>query len=389
MRNIFLLYMPPGNAEAMIHYEETILRPVEPSRIYRYVGSNLRRQLDRVFGSRPIAVWGSRDSGANRSKFDRMKPGDEVLIVEGDTIRLLGKVAAMTINPELSRELWKNIRGDNQTGWDLIYFIANPVEINLPFVKLCQLLDYRENYQLRGFTAVSAEKLEAFYDRYDDLYSILFQIKHGRPIYEKPKAEELDSLGDDAQDTEVPVEQEDVEAVLSNGALSDHVKMQWKLIELGLKCGSKVWIPVSDQKKIREQYDFGAFETNFAAGLDTQTRYVENIDVVYKDEFRIDAAFEIENTTSIYSGLLRFADLSLVAPNTTYPFFIVAPREKRHRLIEQLRRPAFKHLHLSEKVRYLSYDAIDEIDEFTANLKSGLSVELIKSKAECFERSPP
>ena len=42
-------------------------------------------------------------------------------------------------------------------------------------------------------------------------------------------------------------------------------------------------------------------------GLDTQVKYVENIDVVWKEEFRIDAAFEIENSTSIYSGLLRFA----------------------------------------------------------------------------------
>src|SRR4029077_4067983 len=49
-------------------------------------------------------------------------------------------------------------------------------------------------------------------------------------------------------------------------------------------------------------------------------------DVVWKEEFRIDAAFEIENSTSIYSGLLRFADLTMVAPNTIYPLFIVSPR---------------------------------------------------------------
>jgi len=49
-------------------------------------------------------------------------------------------------------------------------------------------------------------------------------------------------------------------------------------------------------------------------------------DVVWKEEFRIDAAFEIENGTSIYSGLLRFADLTMVAPNTIYLLFIVSPR---------------------------------------------------------------
>jgi len=41
---------------------------------------------------------------------------------------------------------------------------------------------------------------------------------------------------------------------------------------------------------------------------------------------RIDAAFEVENSTSIYSGLPRFADLNIVAPDTMYPMFVVAPR---------------------------------------------------------------
>jgi hypothetical protein len=146
--------------------------------------------------------------------------------------------------------------------------------------------------------------------------------------------------------------------------------------------GSKVWIPASDQKRIREQFDFKDFETHFAAGLDTQTRYVENIDVIWTEEFRIDAAFEIENSTAIYSGLLRFADLSIVAPNTIYPLFIVAPREKRNRLIEQLRRPTFRKLHLDRKVRYLSYEAVNEVDGFFRDSARGLNVDVIAGKAE-------
>ena len=94
MRNIFILYMPPGNAEAMVHYEDTIRKKVMPERIFSQVDSALRRRLEATFGGRPIAVWGSRDSAQNRAKFDRMEPGDEVLIVEGPTVRLLRKVAA-------------------------------------------------------------------------------------------------------------------------------------------------------------------------------------------------------------------------------------------------------------------------------------------------------
>lgn len=382
MKNIFLVYIPASNHEAMVHYQDTIQRKVDPHRIYQFVNANQRERLNRIFGGRPIAVWGSRNSASNRAKFNRMSPGDEVLIIEGDTIKLLGKVADTVIRPELSQELWKNIHGGSIEGWDLIYFIANPIEINLPFKKFCRLFGYAPNYQLRGFTAVGPDKLEEFYEQYDDLYSILLLLKQGRPFYEKPKEEEFGDDIDSVKEGYTSVEHEDVTDAVNSDDLSDHVKMQWKLIGLGIKCGAKVWVPIGDQSRIRRSYSFTDFEQNFAAGLDTQVRYVENIDVVWKEEFRIDAAFEIENSTAIYSGLLRFADLSLVAPNTIYPLFIVAPREKRNRLAEQLRRPAFKFLNLDRKVRYLSYEAVNEIDNFARDMERGLNIEIISEKAE-------
>lgn len=33
MRNVFLLYMPPGNSEAMVHYQDTIKNRVALGRI--------------------------------------------------------------------------------------------------------------------------------------------------------------------------------------------------------------------------------------------------------------------------------------------------------------------------------------------------------------------
>ena len=126
------------NAEAMVHYQDTIRNKVAFARISQHVSSSIGRNLQQVFGSRPIAVWGSRDTPANRAKFDRMAEGDEILIVEGQKIKLLGRVAAKDTNPRLSQELWKNLRGDATEGWDLIYFIANPREIDLPFPQFCR-----------------------------------------------------------------------------------------------------------------------------------------------------------------------------------------------------------------------------------------------------------
>ena len=379
MRNIFLLYMPPGNVEAMTHYRDTIQQRVSFERIARYVSREVAARLKQIFGDRAIAVWGSRDSPANRAKFEKMADGDDLLIVEGDVIRVMGKVALKTVNADLSRDLWHNINDPGQTaGWDLIYFIANPVEIGVPFREFCRLLAYAETYQLRGFTTVSSEKLEAFYERYDDLYSILMRVRAGQQVVEKPPlaAREPES----AAQTEL--QREDIEQVLQSPLVSDHVKMQWKLANLGLKAGEKVWVPSGDQRKLRELYSFNEFEPEFAAGIDLPKNYFENIDVVWKEEFRIDAAFEVENSTAIYSGLLRFADLNIVAPNTTYPMFIVAPAERRNRVREQLLRPVFRRLELRDKVRFLPYEAVDDIDRFFASATAGLSVDLIRGKSE-------
>lgn len=377
MRNIFILYMPPGNAEAMVHYEETIRQKIPLERIADCLDEKLLRRLKNIFGSRPIAIWGSRDSVQNRAKFERMQDGDEVLIVEGATVKLQGRVAAKVISPSLSAALWKNLRGERTDGWNLIYFIANPREVDVPFDTVRDLLGYEPNFQLRGFTAVSPERLAAFYSAYDDLYSILMARQAGEPV--RRIAEEARAT---AESVPKPHPTESELAAPDVNTVSDHLWMQWTLLKFGKKAGQKVWAPRSDQSRIKSLHSFSEFEPTFAAGLDTQVKYVENIDVVWKEEFRIDAAFEVENSTAIYSGLLRFSDLTMVAPNTQYPLFIVAPNERRNRVREQLARPTFKHLKIAEKVRFLSYEKVREIDEFFESADEGVSVGVFTGKSE-------
>ena len=382
MRNIFMLQMPPGNLEAQVHYEETIKRRVQLERIARYLPDDLKTSLKEVFGNRPIPIWGSRNSDRNRQKYEKMAIRDEILIVEGATIRLLGIVAGKLVSPELSRELWKNLRGDTSAGWDLIYFIANPREINLDFAAFCRIMGYAENFHLRGFSMVAEQRLGSFYDQYDDLYDVLIKLKQNQVLQKKSPAQLVPPPDLVAKDIGEEITHEDVEQVLTSELVSDHVKMQWKLVSLGLKAGEKVWVPPGDQTKIRRLYEYNEFEPKFVTGIDLPTGYFDNIDVIWKEQFRIDAAFEVENSTAIYSGLLRFADLTIVAPNTVYPLFIVAPAERRGQVRAQLRRPSFQQLKLDSKVRFLSYETVEEVERFFPNLKSGLTVDIIQGKAE-------
>jgi hypothetical protein len=383
MRNVFLLYMPPANPEAMVHYQDTIKNRVELRRIAGFVSQNLRAKLNSIFGGAGVAVWGSEGGPRNRSNYERMSQGDDVVIVEGDRVKLIGMIAAKVESEDLSRDLWKPMTGNASTTWKLIYFIANPRELDLPFKEFCRLFGYAQSYRLRGFTTVGPDKLEQFYARYDDLYSVLVRLQKGESV--SPKAPEA-ALLTVPPPTRLPeIRLEDIDQALRTQLVSDHVRMQWKIARLGIKAGERVWVPVGDQAKLRQAYQFEEFDPEFSSGIDLPHSYVENIDVVWKQEFRIAAAYEIENSTSIYSGLLRFADLNVIAPNTIYPMFIVAPKDRKNRVREQLRRPAFKRLELYRKVRFLPYEAIDEIDTFFAGADSGLNVDVVYNKSETVE----
>jgi hypothetical protein len=142
--------------------------------------------------------------------------------------------------------------------------------------------------------------------------------------------------------------------------------MQWRLIRLGHLAKCAVWVPRNDQPK---QYLRNRFRDDvlreFHETLDVP-RSIENIDVVWKfGPYSIKSAFEIEHSTSIYSGILRLSDLRAEAPNSNYPLFIVASEDRRTRVFDELRRPTFSGpcLRLNEVIRFSGYEKVREIDE--------------------------
>ena len=46
-------------------------------------------------------------------------------------------------------------------------------------------------------------------------------------------------------------------------------------------------------------------------------------------------AFEVEHTTSVYSGILRMADLLALQPNMDIKLHIVAPEAKRDKVFQE------------------------------------------------------
>jgi hypothetical protein len=86
-------------------------------------------------------------------------------------------------------------------------------------------------------------------------------------------------------------------------------------------------------------------------------RTIELIDVLWLSGNAIVAAFEIESTTSIYSGLLRMSALIAMQPNLNIPLYLVAPDERRSKVFDEVNRPTFRRLSppLSEVCRFIAF----------------------------------
>ena len=68
---------------------------------------------------------------------------------------------------------------------------------------------------------------------------------------------------------------------------------------------------------------------------------IEHIDVLWLRGNRVEAAFEVEHTTAVYSGLLRMSDLITLHPNLMIRLYIVAPDARKAKVMNELVRPTF------------------------------------------------
>lgn len=140
------------------------------------------------------------------------------------------------------------------------------------------------------------------------------------------------------------------------------------LVKLGKYGGCEVWVPRADRSRSFNDESFASLTMGSLPQLgfeDNVRRIVENIDVLWFKRNAILAAFEVEHTTSIYSGLLRMSDLVAVLPNTPFPLFIVVPDERRDKAKEEMTRPTFESLSspLSRIGRVWTYDDLTGVHE--------------------------
>jgi hypothetical protein len=166
---------------------------------------------------------------------------------------------------------------------------------------------------------------------------------------------------------ETPLEGESSTSSASD--VRESIKIQALIASIGAKMGFKIWLPKGDRGGVLAECGSEPFPVLDVLPLnydDTTLKTIERIDVLWLKGRMIVRAFEVEHTTSIYSGMLRMADLLALQPNMAINLHIVAPSGRREKVFQELRRPVFSLLDkgpLADSCTYISYESLRELSE--------------------------
>ena len=121
------------------------------------------------------------------------------------------------------------------------------------------------------------------------------------------------------------------DAATERGSERAHTRIQWKLAKLGQDLGLRVWVASNDKSTTYDGKRLGDMSIDeLPVTFDRTTQgTIERIDLLWLQRNGIVAAFEIESTTAIYSGLLRMSDLLAMQPNLNIALYLVAPDERQ------------------------------------------------------------
>ncbi len=204
---------------------------------------------------------------------------------------------------------------------------------------------------------------------------LLFDVGSGRypaPPAEADPAREAEWLADLAKVREAARTKADSSREAGDRS---HTEVQLWLRDLGRTLGYDVHVATNDRNR-----DCGAGRLGDGCLGELPARLrdapgsdaVRLIDVLWIRGDEVVAAFEVEHSTSIYSGIVRLLDLSLGAPTAVArELFIVAPDDRESEVQAQVRRPAFRHV-ADLRVRYLPYGELERHRESMGRFGEGL-----------------
>lgn len=173
----------------------------------------------------------------------------------------------------------------------------------------------------------------------------------------------------------------------------ESIRVQGLLAKIGEEMGFDIWLPMPDRTRVAQVWqprDPKTLLNSLPLSYDKVTQStIGLIDVIWiRNKRSIARAFEVEHTTTIYSGILRMADLVALQPDINIKMHIVASSDRQEKFSTEIRRPVFSYMtsgRLSDMCTFISYDDVRHIAqmEHLNHLKDGI-LETYEISAERF-----
>lgn len=142
-----------------------------------------------------------------------------------------------------------------------------------------------------------------------------------------------------------------------------HAEMQYHLLKVGKALGYDPIAASNDRGKCYGEVNFSFISLSQfpEMQLDKDTlSTVQLIDIVWfeKNSNKPVCAFEVEKSTSIYSGILRLSDLAFSFTDHQTSLFIIVPDNREKEVVMQLNRPSIKNSNVI--IKYILFSDLRE-----------------------------
>ena len=227
--------------------------------------------------------------------------------------------------------------------------------------------------QLNGYISIicflwnnQVEPLFVNYSDYEDIFRAISPASDGQykvQVYIKKEGSELYIANAGRFNAESYFGWNNLTSLIEKSKIENvpalsHSQVQTLIGSIGLSMGFEIWIPRNDRGKL----DWSLTEPfKCVTAIPHQFNPIENIlseiDILWieRGAGKLHALFEVEHSTPIYSGLLRFNDVHLTMNNVHATYNIVSNNERRSLFVNQLSRPTFRASGLDSCCTFMDY----------------------------------
>lgn len=194
------------------------------------------------------------------------------------------------------------------------------------------------------------------------LAGLLFEIGSNRIVLSGNADSVLQGVHEKAQKA---AKKRHEQALQDEREASEHTQVQHTLIRIGRALGYDVFVARNDRHRTCHGDSFAMLTLDKLPALNLPAdvrQTVELIDVLWfaKGAPQLVCAFEVEQSTSIYSGILRMKDLAMSVLDQRGHFYLVAPEAREREVMAQMVRPALQSAGDAFRLGYLPAGELKE-----------------------------